>query len=115
MGYIRRFKLMNRRLSHETIYQYIWLDKADGGSLWRYLRQSPKRRRKRYKAYDSRGRLANKRNISERPNSVETRRYKRPSEIDTVHGRGSNRRSFISSMQIEGVTKVLVGSRDSME
>lgn len=89
VGYIRRFKLMKRRLSHETIYQYIWRDKAKGGSLWRYLRQSAKQRRKRYKAYDSRGLLAGKRNISERPASVETRKYKGHWEIDTVHGRGS--------------------------
>ncbi|MCW9048325.1 MAG: IS30 family transposase, partial [Gammaproteobacteria bacterium] len=73
VGYIRRFKLMKRRISHETIYQYIWRDKTEGGVLWNYLRQSPKQRRKRYKAYDSRGRLAAKRNISERPASVETR------------------------------------------
>jgi len=90
VGYIRRFRLMNRRLSHETIYQYIWRDKANGGLLWCHLRQSSKRRRKRYKAYDSRGRLANKRHITERPASVESRRYRGHWEIDTVHGRGSN-------------------------
>lgn len=90
VGYIRRFKLMHRRLSHETIYQYIWRDKARGGKLWMHLRQSCKCRRKRYKAYDSRGRLSNKRHITERPASVETRQYKGHWEIDTVHGRGSN-------------------------
>lgn len=90
VGHLRRFKLIGRQISHETIYQYIWRDKASGGDLWRHLRQSPKRRRKRYKAYDSRGRLANKRHISERPKSVETRKYKGHWEIDTVHGRGSN-------------------------
>ena len=89
VGHIRRLKLMTRRLCHETIYQYIWRDKANGGSLWTYLRQSSKRRRKRYKAYDSRGRLADKRHITERPASVETRQYKGHWEIDTVHGRGS--------------------------
>jgi len=89
VGHIRRFKLMKRRMSHETIYQYIWRDKANGGDLWTHLRQSPKQRRKRYKAYDSRGRLANKRHITERPPSVETRKYKGHWEIDTVHGRGS--------------------------
>ena len=57
VGYIRRFKLMRRHISHETIYQYIWRDKARGGQLWRHLRQASKRRRKRYNAYDSRGRL----------------------------------------------------------
>lgn len=89
VGHIRRFKLMKRRISHESIYQYIWRDKAEGGNLWTYLRQSLKLRRKRYKAYDSRGRLAHKRPISERPASAETRRYKGHWEIDTVHGRGS--------------------------
>ena len=79
-----------RTMSHETIYQYIWRNKVDGGLLWSYLRQSSKQRRKRYKAYDSRGRLANKRHISERPKSVETRKYKGHWEIDLVHGRGSS-------------------------
>ncbi len=89
VGIIRRFKLMKRRMSHETIYQYIWRDKAEGGNLWTHLRQSQKRRRKRYRAYDSRGKLANKRHISERPPSVETRRYKGHWEIDTVMGKDS--------------------------
>lgn len=90
VGYIRRFNLKKRGISHETIYRYIWQDKAEGGDLWKCLRQAPKRRRKRYKAYDSRGRLADKRHISERPASVESRKYKGHWEIDTVHGRGSN-------------------------
>lgn len=76
-------------MSHETIYQYIWRDKAAGGQLWRHLRQSIKQRRKRYKAYDSRGRLAGKRHISERPKIVETRRTREHIEIDTVIGKGS--------------------------
>lgn len=89
VGHIRRYKLMERIPSHETIYQYIWNDKSLGGSLWKCLRQSSKQRRKRYNAYDSRGRLANKRHITERPPSVETRRYFGHWEIDTVKGKGS--------------------------
>ena len=89
VGHIRRFGLMRRRLSHETIYQYIWRDKAMGGKLWRHLRQASKRRRKRYNAYDSRGRLAGKRHISERPKIVESRRTREHLEIDTVMGAGS--------------------------
>ena len=89
VGHIRQNKLMKRKMSHETIYKYIWRDRHNGGYLWKQLRQSPKIRRKRYKAYDSRGRLANKRHITERPKSVETRRYIGHWEIDTVHGRGS--------------------------
>ncbi|WP_036161342.1 IS30 family transposase [Marinimicrobium sp. LS-A18] len=86
-GYLRR--LNQPCFSHETIYLYIWRDKANGGNLWTHLRQSPKVRRKRYKAYDSRGRLADKRHITERPRTVETRRYKGHWEIDTVMGKGS--------------------------
>ena len=89
VGHIRRFGLLRRRLSHETIYQYIWRDKTLGGQLWRHLRQASKRRRKRYNAYDSRGRLAGTRHISERPKIVESRRTREHVEIDTVMGRGS--------------------------
>jgi len=76
-------------ISHETIYKYIWQDKSNNGKLWKHLRQSPKQRRKRYKAYDSRGRLADKRHITERPLSADFRSQKGHWEIDTVHGRGS--------------------------
>jgi len=89
-GHIQRFNLMERTPSHETIYQYIWEDKSQGGFLWQHLRQSSKRRRKRYRAYDSRGILADKRHISERPKSVESKKYIGHWEIDTVHGKGSN-------------------------
>jgi len=75
--------------SHETIYRYIWEDKANGGTLHKNLRQSIKQRRKRHNVQDSRGRLAGKRHISERPTSVETRRFKGHWEIDTVVSRAS--------------------------
>ncbi|ENM3901375.1 IS30 family transposase, partial [Vibrio cholerae] len=87
---VGRMKRYNQpTISHESIYQYIWRDKANGGELWKHLRQSTKQRRKRYAAYDSRGRLANKRHISQRPKSVETRKTRGHWEIDTVMGKGS--------------------------
>ncbi len=73
-------------ISHETIYQYIWQDKRQGGVLFNHLRQAAKRRRKRHNTYDSRGRLAGKRMIDTRPLSVEKRRIKGHWEIDTVMG-----------------------------
>jgi transposase, IS30 family len=76
-------------ISHETIYRHIWKDKRAGGLLYTHLRGARKRRRKRYGAYDSRGKLAGKRPISERPASVETRRQLGHWEIDTVMGTGS--------------------------
>ena len=61
-------------ISHETIYVYVWRNKRNDGGLWRHLRQAGKKRRKRYGAYDSHGRVAGKRRISERPPEAETRR-----------------------------------------
>ena len=77
------------RISHETIYRYIWRDMRHGGGLYRQLRCALKRRRKRYGAYDSRGRLAGKRMIQERPAAVQWRRQVGHWEIDTVLGQGS--------------------------
>jgi IS30 family transposase len=76
-------------ISHETIYRHVWRDKREGGTLYTHLRGARKRRRKRYGAYDSRGRLAGKRMISERPPEVEARREVGHWEIDTVLGAGS--------------------------
>ena len=73
-------------ISHETIYRHIWADKQRGGKLYKHLRGAAKRRRKRYGKYDSRGRLAGKRHISERPATVEDRRQVGHWEIDTVMG-----------------------------
>lgn len=83
-------KLINAlSISHETIYKYIWADKKQGGSLYKYLRGARKNCRKRYRSYDSRGRVSNKRHISERPKSVEDRKTTGHWEIDTVMGKGS--------------------------
>ncbi|WP_075202573.1 IS30 family transposase [Vibrio mexicanus] len=76
-------------MSHELIYQHVWQDKAGGGTLWKHLRQSTKMRRKRYNSKDSRGRLASKRHITERPVAAKERKEPGHWEIDTVVGRGT--------------------------
>lgn len=86
-GYLRRQGI--QAPSHETIYRYIWNDKFTGGDMHNYLRQAIKKRRKRHNSTDSRGRLADKRHISERPKAVETRRFRGHWEIDTVVSRAS--------------------------
>ena len=73
-------------ISHETIYRHVWHDRSRGGNLHLHLRGARKLKRKRYGGYDSRGRLAGKRHISERPTVVETRRQAGHWEIDTVLG-----------------------------
>ena len=78
----------NIHISTETIYQVIFKDKADGGSLYKHLRQSRKKRRKRNSSgYKSRGQIKNKIPIDERPSIVETRERIGDWEIDTVVGK----------------------------
>jgi len=86
-GHLARAGLLS--ISHETIYRHVWRDKKAGGMLYTNLRSARKRRRKRYGAYDSRGKLAGKRPISERPLEVETRQQTGHWEIDTVMGSDS--------------------------
>ena len=46
-------------ISHERIYQYIWADKLKGGTLYKYLRHSGKKR-KQYGSKDKRGQIRNR-------------------------------------------------------
>ncbi len=86
-GRLRRERRLS--ISHETIYIHIWSDKERGGRLYEYLRCATKKRRKRHNSYDSRGRLAGKRHISERPAWIEKRRSVGHWEVDTVVGGGA--------------------------
>ena len=86
-GHLRRTDQL--LISHETIYRHVWRDKRAGGLLHTHLRGARKKRRKRYGAYDSRGRLAGKRLISERPAEIESRESVGHWEADTVIGTGS--------------------------
>jgi IS30 family transposase len=94
------------RISHESIYRHIWRDKRRGGVHYKLLRQAGKKRRKRYGAYDSRGRLAGKRHISERPSAVEGRTELGHWEIDTVLGKG---RPCVVTLVERATGYVLVG------
>ena len=84
VGWFTRFRILT--ISHETIYRYIGEDKKRGGTLHGHLRRANKRVRKRYGAYDSRGRLAGKRHISTRPAGAANRSRDGHWEVDTVLG-----------------------------
>ena len=110
-GCLRRSGML--RISHETIYQWVLQDKKEGGDLHEHLRCARKQRRKRYGAYDSRGRRAGKRMIGERPKEVETRKTLGHWEIDTVHGSGKHsvvtiverKSGYVEIGKIRAVTK----------
>jgi IS30 family transposase len=73
-------------ISHETIYQHVLRDKKAGGKLYTHMRIMSKKFRKRYNSKDSRGILAGKRHISERPIEAEKRLQVGHLEGDTVMG-----------------------------
>ena len=102
-GWLRLHRVFN--ISHETIYRHVWYDRIYGGDLYTHLRQAGKQRRKRYRAYDSRGILAGKRHISERPAGAENRSRFGHWEIDTLIG--ANDQHCITTM-VERKSKYLV-------
>ncbi|NTW28961.1 MAG: IS30 family transposase [Coriobacteriia bacterium] len=57
------------------------------------------KRRKRYRAYDSRGRLSGKRHISEQPPEVESREVMGHWEIDTVKGDSQGRHTVVTMVE----------------
>jgi len=97
-------------ISHETIYRHVWRDKSAGGTLHLHLRGARKQRRKGYGNYDSRGRLAGKRRIEERPEQAEGRTEIGHWEVDTVHGKG---RGSIATIVDRKTGYVLIGKLGS--
>lgn len=75
------------RISPETIYRHVLRDKRGGGTLFKCMRIMSKAVRKRYNSKDSRGVLAGKRHITERPNEIEQRLQLGHWEGDTVIGK----------------------------
>jgi IS30 family transposase len=73
------------RISHETIYRYVWADFRMGGTLHRLLRGARKRRRRRGGSWRRRGQRLG-RPLTDRPAHVATRRRLGHWEIDTVAG-----------------------------
>jgi IS30 family transposase len=75
-------------VSHESIYQHIWQDKAQGGALYKHLRiGGTKQRRKRRNSRDMRGAIPNRVGIERRPKIVEQKIRIGDWEGDTVIGK----------------------------
>ena len=75
-------------ISHETLYQHIYADKAAGGALWKNLRCQKKRKKRYASGVERRGQIVGRRPIHERPANVELRRTVGHWEGDTVIGAG---------------------------
>lgn len=82
----RLFDEIGFRISHETIYRFILVDKESGGVLYKHLR-CQKKRKKRYGAADHRGKIKEMVSIDKRPPHVETRSKIGHWEGDTMTGK----------------------------
>lgn len=84
-GYFKKHQI--GFISHETIYQHIYRDKAKGGVLYLHLRRHQKKYRKRSLGRERRGSLKNQVMIDQRPAIVDARTRIGDWEMDTVIGK----------------------------
>jgi IS30 family transposase len=90
-------------ISHESIYQYIWKDKKQGGKLYKKLRRCGKKYNKRGALRAGRGMIPNRKGIECRPTIVDMKIRVGDYEVDTIVG--ANHRGAIVSI-VERKTKV---------
>jgi IS30 family transposase len=74
-------------ISHETIYRHLLDDKASGGALYKHLRRSNRKRKKRYGSRNIRGQIPGRVSIDLRPAIVDNKERIGDWEIDTVIGK----------------------------
>ena len=74
------------RISHETIYQWIYRDAEDDGTLFDHLRRRHRRRRKQGRYGAGRGLIPGRVSIAERPAIVQRRARFGDWEGDTLEG-----------------------------
>jgi IS30 family transposase len=87
-GRLRRDHPGDRRMrvSHETIYQWVYREAAAGGALFRHLRRQHKRRFKQGRYGTGRGLIPGRVSIAERPTIVSRRSRVGDWEGDTIEG-----------------------------
>jgi len=74
------------RISPECIYQWIYRDANNGGTLYQHLLRRHQKRRKQCR-YGTRGLIPDRVSIHDRPLSIERRRYFGHWESDSVEGK----------------------------
>jgi transposase, IS30 family len=77
---------LQMRISHETIYRWVFLDAQKGGDLYTHLRRRHKRRRKQTRYGTGRRFLPGRVSIDERPPIVDQRKRFGDWEGDTLEG-----------------------------
>jgi IS30 family transposase len=82
-----KLRMLGIHISHERIYQYLLKDKCNGGLLYKNLRHSHRKRKKRYGSQERRGQIPNRVSIDKRPKIVDARKRIGDWEADTIIGR----------------------------
>lgn len=78
---------INKTIHHETIYSFIYANKAKGGKLYKYLRHKNKKYHSRLNDYQRRGTIIDRVMINKRPKIVDKKKRIGDLEIDTVIGK----------------------------
>lgn len=95
------------RVSHETIYRWVYLDATVAGDLYLNLRRRRKKRR-RQKRYGKGHRFAGRKCISQRPEIVDGRQRYGDWEGDTIEGKKSS--GYIATV-VERKSRYLLASK----
>jgi transposase, IS30 family len=96
------------RVSPLTVYCWVKRDRADGGDIYKYLRQGHRKRRKKSGSDDKRGQIPDRRPISERPDAVDTRDRFGDWEGDSIVGKSHS--SFIAT-HVERKSRYLLSGK----
>ena len=80
-------------VSAETIYQYVYKDRQQGGELWRNLRWARRKRKRRFPSEERRGKIKNATPIGDRSKEADERKAVGHWERDTMLGK--NRKTAI--------------------
>ena len=99
-------KQKKKTVSVERIYQHIWEDKKNKGSLHSHLRRQGRRYRKRGAAKDSRGIIKNRISIEQRPEIVENRERFGDIEVDLILGKNHNQAILTINDSASGMLKM---------
>jgi len=102
-------------VSHERIYQHIWQDKKEGGSLYTHLRRHGRRYRKRGNKKDTRGLIKNRIGIEKRPKIVDRRVRIGDLEVDTIIGKNHKGAIVTINDRVSGVLKMKKVERRTKE
>lgn len=77
----------HQTVSAETIYKLIDEDRKSGGDLWKFLRRSRRKRKRRFPSEDRRGQIQNATPISKRSKKANNRKNTGHWERDTMLGK----------------------------